>query len=285
MDDPFLSELHHPLELTRRTPSKPLAAVQIISLVLVAAAIASGHVKNPGDCDVGKNAQTASGNVDRPPDYTFRWESSAGKVGERWCYDRLVRNQHKAYSLAYEWPDADLSSVYGLLPGQEGHNNFDVAEGPPTNKGGPLFFGVKKDLKTPTTVYQVPGEGTRQTANARIAMRVKDSSGEVIDIRLVLGTSVAAKNLWQFGYRLANYGDAIGLFWQPVEYPDFAAQVKRTVGSWSPGEPLPLKKEAILEIVFDAKLSPKLAISRVLLVDRFGKVIATAVAPTYIPRR
>lgn len=252
-------------------------------LITLAIPVALSHVRDPRDCDTGKSPHQAGANVNPSSDYKFRWETSAGRLGERWCYDRLIRNEHHSKPLAYDWPATGLSAPYGLLAQGEGHSNFDTAEGPPTGQKAHLLYGLGKGRIAQTVVFLAPSETTRHSANARIGMRVFDSAGAVVDINLSVRTAVSAAAIWGYRYDFQNSGDPIRLIWTPIRVSAFIEMASQKVPGWTSGEPLPLRSKDALRVEFELQKKPRFIIAQLSLVDSAGRIIGTATAPTYVP--
>jgi hypothetical protein len=113
-------------------------------------------------------------------------------------------------------------------------------------------------------------------------MRVRDSAGKILNIRLSLGTSVKLASTWGYLYKFANKGDDVSLEWAPLKVKAFEVAVKGMVPTWNSGTPLPLNPGTDIDVRFKAQ-EPQLIVFPVALFDKHGKRIATALAPAYIP--
>ncbi len=86
----------------------------------------------------------------------------------------------------------------------------------------------------------------------------------------------------RYNYNFSNAGDAVVIAWDPLTYKAFAQAAKPALPNWDAAGPLPLSAGQKINVAFEAQ-KPRLVIATVALIDNRGKMIATAVAPTYVP--
>lgn len=90
-----------------------LSSVAFITVIVALSPEATACV-----CEPRTAPEPRDGSVKKTPDFEFSWLSEADKKsGERYCYERVVKNEHSTKHLDYRWPVAAMSNK--ALPPKE----------------------------------------------------------------------------------------------------------------------------------------------------------------------
>ena len=263
-------------------------------LVLTPSGTLQGHKVRSGDCS-DHNPLLSGKDVSVPPDFEFRWESSASSKQRddgKWCYDRYVLNNHGKNPLRFDWPVANIGSKTGLPPASQKpfnliHVNFLWDSGPSQPRDGFLTYGVDQTPE-PTRVFLTPEEAARSPSNqsttASLFMASLDEAGKPLRIDLTLKASFSENKRLTYGFE-SRSGDPTFVYFQPITKRDFYdAAIKNLGRAWDFGKPLPLQ-EGSLSVAFLSERGALEVIAPIRFFTEKGTEIAYVSAPTIVSVR
>lgn len=234
-------------------------------------------------------------------DFKFSWYSDANEEPDgRYCYEKIVKNQHDEKPLNYNWPIAGMQNS-ALNSGKLNRQAWRMGKYFKDAIPGPLYYGEKLQNQTPTEVWRSESEQESQKlvrissfpALETILEFVFESNGQTYYNSIIL-RSLASLNedkngkYYRFTYLFENPGETSVIAWVP-NLPEMAQ--KSLKSKYPPPEMIKIESGSAFRIIQRISMitnvsdqQPVMSIFPVYFFDpKLLKRMAKGQAPAYVP--
>ena len=259
-------------------------AVIVVSLILTfhLGTASSGDFCPPSEPE--SDPVEYSGGVEEDA-HRFKWMSDADQNPSdqsRYCYERIVTNNHDKNPLRFDWPLGRMSAK-SVSPGGSSKKYSQYGDYKKPAASGPLYYG-RSDKFTDTKVWEGEDEpSVKATAPFRTVYFIDlFEAGKTVSIGLSFFSSVKTSSAYYvYRYEMRNIGKAEAEFiWNSALSKDFEVNLKR-IGLEPVMELIPKGKPVLIS--FETLKSPIVVDKTVDIIGPEGDVNAAVFVPAYVP--